>query len=177
MWWANISFHYTDHPLLNALKTLLNDYYYNPNIRIIDPSDFKTVKDVVLPEFKGKEQQDANEFFIQLLNELDKEFKVISKENSIINDIFMGETLSKVTCDVCKNNSIKIEEFLFLQLVVPVLKNKKTKYVEVKYFHYKKDKNINGIKFEAFDVLSNNIEKYPSGKFNICKFNSLASRN
>lgn len=134
--YVNISFHYTDHPLLSALKTLLNDYYYNQNIRVMDPSDFKIVRDVVLPQFKGKEQQDANEFFIQLLNELDKEFKVISKENSIINDIFMGETSSKVTCDVCKNNSIKIEEFMFLQLDVPVLKNKKKKYIEVKYFHY-----------------------------------------
>lgn len=37
--------------------------------------------------------------------------------------------------------------------------------VKVKYIHYKKDKNINGIKFEAFDVLSNNIEKYIIEKY------------
>jgi len=95
------------------------------------------------PTFKNYPQQDAEEFLIYLLDRLHYELTVNSQKdffspqekietNSIITDIFQGKLQSQLKCLVCNYSSKRVEQFLDLQINIPVisLAKRKTKKKE-----------------------------------------------
>eukprot|EP00005_Dracoamoeba_jomungandri_P013183 CAMPEP_0174265372 /NCGR_PEP_ID=MMETSP0439-20130205/26238_1 /TAXON_ID=0 /ORGANISM="Stereomyxa ramosa, Strain Chinc5" /LENGTH=641 /DNA_ID=CAMNT_0015351799 /DNA_START=549 /DNA_END=2474 /DNA_ORIENTATION=- len=78
-----------------------------------------------VPQFRNYQQQDAQEFFVYLLDRLHDELKLIDKagwnqHGSIISDTFQGTLQSKVTCCNCGKSSTKMDVFLDLSLDIPV---------------------------------------------------------
>ena len=130
---------------------LLNQYWVE-NTSTGDPSDFKYTIGKKAPRFRGYGQQDSNEFmsiFLDILNEdLNKTTKKqyielkeksddetdeqcakrfweanLSRNNSIITDLFCGQFKSTITCPNCNFINITFDPFDTINL--PLLTQKK----------------------------------------------------
>ena len=127
--------------LLTVLKT--GEY------RSVTPLDFKEAVDNICPIFSESKQQDAQEFLVNLLDQIDRELeqtkreverkedsqrvetietdkneseklnKMKSKQKSIMDEVFGGIWSTKVECPNCGKNSISVTPFRFLHLHLP----------------------------------------------------------
>ncbi|XP_006871875.1 PREDICTED: ubiquitin carboxyl-terminal hydrolase 44 [Chrysochloris asiatica] len=89
----------------------------------------------LIPAFRGYAQQDAQEFLCELLDKIQHELettgtrfpaliptsqkKLIKQVLNVVNNIFLGQLLSQVTCLACDNKSNTIEPFWDLSLEFP----------------------------------------------------------
>ena len=150
--------------LANAWYELLKDYWKTDKARG-NPSDILYLIGKKYKKFDTDEQQDANEFiilFLELLNEdlnvINKDIKYeqlqeqksyetdevcakrfwenyISRNNSIITELFCGLNKSTIICPICKYKSITYNSFTSLSLLIPNDEQLK----KVKYMNFSKD--------------------------------------
>ena len=149
--------------LAKAWYHLLKEYWETDKKRG-DPSDIKSLVGKKYKKFDTDDQQDANEFiilFLELLGEDLNEIKnkkyielqeqknnetdedcakrywevYLSRNNSIITDLFCGLNKSIIICPVCKYKSITYNPFTSLSLLIP----DKKQLIKVKYLNYSKD--------------------------------------
>ena len=138
------------------------------NERVISPRDFILTFLNINPQFKGNNQQDAQEFlsllFLNLherlnrvvikpeINQIERktenenEFETYKrfqklekmKNDSIIYDLFNGQFISTTSCEECQKKSITFEQFNILSLPIP----KKHCFLTIKYFTENEIKNF-----------------------------------
>lgn len=149
--------------LAQSWYELLKDYW-KTNKESGNPSEIKALVGKKDKKFETDEQQDANEFiiiFLEILSEDLNEIKNkkyialeeqkanetdiecakrfwevnISRNNSIITDLFCGLNKSKIRCPICKYKSITYNPFNSLSLLIP--NNEQLK--KIKYLNFSKD--------------------------------------
>ena len=130
----------------------LIDTLWNENCTAIVPKHFRSVFCKKTRLFMNNEQQDSQEFLIALLDNLHEDLNritnkkymeleeqkkgesdeeasqrwwnyYISRENSIIVDLFHGQYKSTIKCLKCENTSISYDTYLSLGLPIPTQKN------------------------------------------------------
>ena len=149
--------------LANAWYKLLKEYWKTDSKRG-NPSDIKSLMGKKYKKYDNYEQHDANEFiilFLELLSEDLNEIKNkkylelkeqqpketdeqcakrfwelhISRNNSVINQLFCGLYKSTIICPLCKYKSITYNPFTSLSLLIP----KREQLKKVKYLNYSKE--------------------------------------
>lgn len=168
------------------------------NMDLIAPRELKSSISRFAPQFRSYFQQDSQEFLGFLLDGLhedlnrvhDKkymEFKEqqlpdeelshqqweyhLSRNNSIIVDLFQGQFKSTITC-LCKNKSIKFDPFMTLTLPIPLVEQFPVKVFFVPFVGclqstlvFLDDKNIESIrKFSPFPCILTN-EQFELNEF------------
>lgn len=116
--------------------------------RSIAPIKFRFCVSKFAPQFADKGQHDSQELLDWLLDQLHEDLNRVTEKpyieikdsngrsdqlvaneayeaflkrnNSIIVDLFYGQMKSKVTCETCKNESVRFEPFSLLSLPLPV---------------------------------------------------------
>ena len=145
-----INYKSANYRLVEEFINLLIDKWIERK-KTLSPKKFKEICGKINENFKGFIQQDANDFFnflIQNMHEgtniktgeinfLNKEF-VDTNENELGNEywannirnnasyiysLFMGQLQSKLTCNICKECKIKYEPFSILDLPLPEKNN------------------------------------------------------
>lgn len=114
---------------------------------VFAPRDFKFKMGELIPTFHGYGQQDSHELLQTLLDGLHEDVnRILKKEyvedpekgdmteenfakvswecylkrnNSIIVDIFQAQLKNRTECQVCHNESIKFDPYMYLQLPIP----------------------------------------------------------
>ncbi|KAJ3275603.1 Ubiquitin carboxyl-terminal hydrolase 3 [Terramyces sp. JEL0728] len=89
---------------------------------VISPDDFLNSMRKVLPNFKGYQQQDAQEFMRELLDKMHEELET-RKGRTMIMQLFQGMFISQISCKTCEQKSTKEEPFLDLSLSIPEIPN------------------------------------------------------
>ena len=95
----------------------------------------------VKKKYDNKNQHDSSELMVDFLNTLLEGVKRKSKsekENSIINDLFYGESLNQYTCNTCGLTKEQKENFLLISL--PIIVNKNSIEYKCKLFENKSRK-------------------------------------
>ena len=183
--------------LANAWADLLNNYW-NSNKNSGNPSNVKSAIAKKVKKFGGFNQQDSNEFmteFLSLLSEdLNKTEKktykelaekgkdeseldcakrfwesYLSRNDSIITDLFSGLLKSEVICSKCGFNNITFDPFNTLTLAIPpysYLSRKKNTYRDFSFFYIPKYSikpncriNIHVLKETPFKGLAEEMNK------------------
>ena len=103
----------------------------------VTPQDFKEAVEKTGPNFRGMNQQDAQEFLTHVLNQIEKELEPTDKEGtgersneaetaeshtkqqSIIDKIFGGSWSTHVECGKCKVKSVSETPFRNILLDIP----------------------------------------------------------
>ena len=163
--------------LAKAWYKLLKEYW-NSDKKRGNPKDIKDLIGKKYKKFNTNEQQDANEFimlFLEILSEdlnINKEIKYIelqeqksnetdeicakrfwdayiSRNNSVITELFCGLNKSTIICPICKYRSITYNSFTSLSLLIP--NNEQLK--KVKYLNFPKD-----------DIMIFYVPKYSLGR-------------
>ena len=149
--------------LANAWYDLLKEYWKTDS-KMGNPSDIKSLMGKKYEKYNNYEQHDANEFiimFLELLSEDLNEIKSkkylelkeqqpketdeqcakrywelhLSRNNSIINELFCGLYKSTIICPLCKYNSITYNPFTSLSLLIP----NGEQLAKVKYLNFSKE--------------------------------------
>ena len=149
--------------LANEWYKLLKNYWKTEKSSG-NPSDIKSLIGKKYKKFDNYEQQDANEFiiiFLELLSEDLNEIKNkkyielkeqqpkesdeecakrfwelhISRNNSIITDLFCGLNKSTIKCPICKYKSITYNPFTSISLLIP----NKEQIKNIKYLNFPED--------------------------------------
>ena len=149
--------------LANAWYELLKEYWKTTKLTG-NPREIQTLIGKKYKKFDSDDQQDANEFivlFLELLGEDLNEIKNkkylelkeqqhqetdeecakrfwdlhLSRNNSIITNLFCGLNKSIIKCPLCKYKSITYNPFTSISLLIPNNKQLKT----VKYLNYSKE--------------------------------------
>ncbi|KAJ3309994.1 Ubiquitin carboxyl-terminal hydrolase 3 [Boothiomyces sp. JEL0838] len=89
---------------------------------VISPEDFLNSMRKVLPNYKGYQQQDAQEFMRELLDKMHEELET-RKGRTMIMQLFQGMFINQISCKTCENKSIKEEPYLDLSLSIPDIPN------------------------------------------------------
>lgn len=129
------------------------------SVKSLRPVQFKEIVGEINPQFKNKDQQDAQEFISFLLDVLHEEINLNSEKEyianpemydyteeelateywannmrrnvSFVHSIFLGQMKSTLECEACGSNKISFETFSNLILPIP---QKKTINLEVVFF-------------------------------------------
>ena len=144
--------------LAKSWAELLQNYWIE-HTSTGDPSDFKQCISQKAKRFRGYNQQDSNEFmdvFLEYINEdlnavTEKPYKEIpekqdnesdeecskrfwennlSRNDSIIVDLFYGQLKCIVTCPKCKRENVTFDPFNTLNLPIPEVKRKRRSYYD-----------------------------------------------
>ena len=145
--------------------SLLIHKYWVENIENVDPEVFKDLLSEKFPQFNGNKQQDANEFYISVLNSLNESLKVpiinvnneqiqieprdsdlenskkcwnlyLKYNDSLITDLFCGQLKQTIRCPICKVIKKKFDSFNILNL--PINKNEKKYIYNFQFFYVPK---------------------------------------
>jgi hypothetical protein len=135
------------------------------NIENVDPEVFKDLLSEKFPQFNGNKQQDANEFYISVLNSLNESLKVpiinvnneqiqieprdsdlenskkcwnlyLKYNDSLITDLFCGQLKQTIRCPFCKVIRKKFDGFNILNL--PINKSEKKYIYNFQFFYVPK---------------------------------------
>ena len=149
--------------LAKAWYQLLKDYWKTDSQRG-NPSDIKSLMGKKYKNYDNYEQHDANEFIIMFLEILSEDLNEInnkkylelkeqqpretdeecakrfwefnlSRNNSVINDLFCGLYKSTIICPLCKYKSITYNPFSSISLSIP----NREQLIKVKYLNYSKE--------------------------------------
>jgi ubiquitin C-terminal hydrolase len=131
-----------------AFKDFVVELRNSNNHSVVNPFEIKSQIGRFSRQFSGYDQQDSSEFFRCFLDALGQELNRVrnrtsycemtgstkeevrkvadrwwnyslSREDSIINDVFQGQLASIITCSKCKYGSISCDPFLSLNLPSP----------------------------------------------------------
>eukprot|EP01130_Rhizamoeba_saxonica_P010143 TRINITY_DN4159_c0_g1_i3.p1 TRINITY_DN4159_c0_g1~~TRINITY_DN4159_c0_g1_i3.p1 ORF type:complete len:681 (+),score=147.48 TRINITY_DN4159_c0_g1_i3:2108-4150(+) len=106
-----------------GLRSFLRAVWSGPEkSRTLNPRGLLDCISRKVKHFRGNNQQDSQEFlryFLDLINEDERNKIKGSNQTTFIEDIFQGTLSSKVVCHVCKSESTRTEDFLDLSLPIP----------------------------------------------------------
>ena len=131
-----------------AFKSFIQEIRTSNNFTVISPFEIKRQMGIFARQFSGYEQQDSAEFLRYLLDGLhfdlnrvstkpryqemtgntSEDIKIVadrwwhyslSRDDSIITDIFQGQFSSVITCEKCGYGSISCDSFLSINLPSP----------------------------------------------------------
>ena len=149
--------------LADAWYYLLKEYWKTDRQRG-NPSDIKSLMGKKYKKYNDNEQHDANEFIIMFLELLGEDLNEIknkkylelkeqqpketdeqcakrywelhlSRNNSVINQLFCGLYKSTIICPLCKYKSITYNPFTSLSLLIP----NREQLIKVKYLNFSKE--------------------------------------
>lgn len=173
---------------------------WKSRLNVVDPLCFINAFIKKYPRFKLGEQNDAHEILNLILDTLHEDLNRIqhkqyialtekykgesdimasdrwwcnhiSRENSIIVDLFHGQYKSMIECTRCRNRSVTFEPFMFLSLSIP---QNQYKY-KIKLFQY--DTSLNQLMYDEYvlSIFPNTTVRNIKDKIN-AKYISLYSR-
>lgn len=124
------------------------------------PKSFKKCLDIVLPKYKGNNQQDAHEFLLDFLNYIHtslpikevhfntelysnkyikqalETWKIHIKKSSVISNLFYGQYIKKFKCISCNHTFRSYEPFLSLDVYCQKAERPISSYINS---HFKRD--------------------------------------
>ncbi|CAG9336281.1 USP20_1 [Blepharisma stoltei] len=107
-----------DSNVLIPFQELIQDLWNRTDT--IFPENFVRNAYTLSKDYHQDLQQDAQEFLRNLLNSLDTGIKsIIPGSSSIVADTFQGKLETKITCNTCKTETTKIDNFLDILLPLP----------------------------------------------------------
>ena len=137
-----------DGKLAFAFRDFIVELRNSPNQSTVSPYEIKSQIGKFCKQFSGYDQQDSSEFFRTFLDALGQELNRVqvkpgyqemtgnskedlrkvadrwwdyslSREDSLINDVFQGQLSSVITCGKCGYGSVSCDPFLSLNLPSP----------------------------------------------------------